>query len=101
VHLFLPATILSPGLDNENKTKPNITKKLEEGDTPLTPEECAREMIKGLERGDHFITYEPVGHMLRNSRGLIPGNNFLLDAFWGVAGIVRLRTLRLREEQAS
>lgn len=43
----------------------------------------------GLERNDFYITYEPVGHMLRTSRGITPRNNFLLDQFWGVIGSVR------------
>jgi 3-dehydrosphinganine reductase len=88
VHLFLPATILSPGLENENKTKPAITKKLEEGDTPATPEECAKAMLKGLEKNQFFMTYEPVGHMARNCMATIPGNNPFLDAFWSIAGTV-------------
>ena len=44
----------------------------------------------GLERGDFYITYEPVGHMLRNSRAITPRNNVLGDAFWHLVGTVRL-----------
>ena len=42
----------------------------------------------GLERNDFYITYEPVGHMLRNSRGITPRNNVVLDTLWGIAGTV-------------
>jgi hypothetical protein len=42
----------------------------------------------GLERNDYYITYEPVGHMLRNSRGITPRNNIFKDTFWGIAGTV-------------
>jgi 3-dehydrosphinganine reductase len=44
----------------------------------------------GMERNDFYITYEPVGHMLRTSRGITPRNsNFLADQFWGIVGSVR------------
>lgn len=46
--------------------------------------------MTGLERGDFYITYEPVGHMLRNSRAITPrNNNVVLDTLWGLAGTVR------------
>lgn len=47
VHLYLPAGILSPGLETENAFKPAITRKIEEGDTPITPEQCVEVLIKG------------------------------------------------------
>lgn len=49
-----------------------------------------RRTPEGLERNDFYITYEPVGHMFRNSRGITPRNNFLLDSFWSLAGTVSL-----------
>lgn len=47
VHLYLPAGILSPNYEVENRTKPEITKKIEEGDTPMTPEDCVKCLING------------------------------------------------------
>ncbi|GAA5913832.1 3-dehydrosphinganine reductase [Sporobolomyces salmoneus] len=90
VHLFLPATIFSPGFENEQKLKPEITKKIEGPDEGLTPDQVAKELIKGLERDDFYITYEPVGHMFRNSRGITPRNNFLIDSFWSLVGTIAL-----------
>ncbi|GAA5881087.1 hypothetical protein JCM16303_004671 [Sporobolomyces ruberrimus] len=90
VHLFLPATIFSPGFENEQKLKPEITKKIEGPDEGLTPDQVARELIKGLERNDFYITYEPVGNMFRNSRGITPRNNFLIDSFWSLVGTIAL-----------
>ena len=128
VHLFLPATIFSPGFENEQRLKPDITKKIEGPDEGLTPEQVAAQLIKGtlrlfshsprcakcsriwveewywwflvfcflrlkkigLERNDFYITYEPVGHMFRNSRGITPRNNILFDSFWSLVGTVRL-----------
>jgi 3-dehydrosphinganine reductase len=125
VHLFLPATIFTPGFEAEMRSKPDITKRIEGPDEGMKPDEVARELIKGtlcfstsclvalvgfddisprltvlrfsfshcsregLERNDFYITYEPVGHMLRTSRGITPRNNFLLDQFWGIIGSVR------------
>lgn len=43
----------------------------------------------GLERNDYYITYELVGNMLRNSRGIVPRNNVVMDTLWGIAGTVR------------
>jgi 3-dehydrosphinganine reductase len=51
--------------------------------------------IIGLERNQFYMTYEPVGHMLKNSRGITPKNNILLDTFWGIAGSVSFFTLDL------
>lgn len=51
VHAYFPATIFSPGLEEENKTKPKITKEIEGADEGLTPEQCA----KGLIKGKHLI----------------------------------------------
>ncbi|POY70915.1 hypothetical protein BMF94_6093 [Rhodotorula taiwanensis] len=88
VHLFLPATIYSPGFENEQRLKPEVTKKIEGPDEGKSPDAVAEEMLKGLERNDFYITYEPVGHMLRNSRAITPRNNILFDAFWSLAGTI-------------
>lgn len=47
VHMFFPGTILSPGYVEENKVKPEITLKVEEGDTARSPEELAEYLVKG------------------------------------------------------
>ncbi|KAK4050320.1 3-dehydrosphinganine reductase [Microbotryomycetes sp. JL221] len=86
VHLFLPATIYSPGFEHEQSLKHEVTKRIEGPDDGMSPEQVASELIKGLERNDFYITYEPVGHMLRTSTAGIPGNNWLLDTFWRNAG---------------
>jgi 3-dehydrosphinganine reductase len=48
VHIMFPSTILSPGFEEEQKRKPAITKKIEEADTPQTPEQIAEALLKGL-----------------------------------------------------
>lgn len=47
VHAYFPGTILSPGLEEENKTKPKITLEIEGQDDGLTPAQCAKGLIKG------------------------------------------------------
>jgi 3-dehydrosphinganine reductase len=47
VHCFFPCTIFTPGYEEENKTKPKITLKIEEADSGLTPEQVAVGILKG------------------------------------------------------
>ena len=55
IHTIFPGTILSPGLENENKTKPDITFILEESDPQQTPDQVAKNAIAGLENGGYLI----------------------------------------------
>jgi 3-dehydrosphinganine reductase len=49
VQVFMAPTMYSPGFKEEQKTKPEITKKIEEPDADdgLTPEQAAKVMLKG------------------------------------------------------
>lgn len=47
VHLFMPAGIASPGFEEEEKTKHKVTLKIEESDTQISPDECAKHLIDG------------------------------------------------------
>ena len=47
VHIYFPPTMYTPGYKVENMTKPRLTLEFEADDTPLTPEEAARILIKG------------------------------------------------------
>lgn len=55
-HTIFPATIFTASYEEENKTKPAVTKKLEESDGGQTPDEVAIASIKGLERGEELVT---------------------------------------------
>lgn len=80
VHVVYPGTILSPGFDRENLLKPEITKILEESDPKQTPDEVAEAAIKGLERGDYFITVNYLGALMK--WGMLGGsfrNNWIVD----------------------
>lgn len=54
VHIYMPAGILTPGFETESMTKPKITQKIEEGDTPITADVCADLLYNG--RYPWFIT---------------------------------------------
>lgn len=58
VHLYLPGSILTPGLEEENRIKPEVTKRIEGVADFLTPEKCCQILLDGMERGDYLITSE-------------------------------------------
>jgi 3-dehydrosphinganine reductase len=80
VHLVFPGTILSPGFEHENLSKPEITKILEESDPKETPDQVASAAIKALENGDYFVTVNWLGNLMR--LGMLGGsfrNNWIVD----------------------
>ncbi|KAI1331218.1 short-chain dehydrogenase [Xylariaceae sp. FL0255] len=80
VHVVYPGSISSPGFERENKTKPDITLIIEDGDPVQTPDEVASKAISGLESGHFFITVAFLGHVLRwGALGGSPRNNKLVD----------------------
>ncbi|TDZ61616.1 3-ketodihydrosphingosine reductase gsl-3 [Colletotrichum trifolii] len=80
VHVVFPGTITSPGLERENETKPAVTHKIEELDPVQSPEQVAREAIKGLERGDYFVTVAWLGTLMRwGALGGSLRNNWVVD----------------------
>ena len=74
VHTVFPGSIFGEALEEENKIKPNITRKLEEDDGGQTADEVAEASLKGLERGEELITTNGLlgiamkGGMLGSSR---------------------------------
>ncbi|KAI1094749.1 3-ketodihydrosphingosine reductase tsc-10 [Rostrohypoxylon terebratum] len=80
MHVVFPASIGSPGYDRENRTKPHITKKLEEGDPVQTPDQVAAGAIQRLEQGHYFVTNAFLGHLMRwGSLSGSPRNNWFTD----------------------
>ncbi|GJC80743.1 3-ketodihydrosphingosine reductase gsl-3 [Colletotrichum liriopes] len=78
----LSQELLLPGLERENETKPQITHQLEELDPVQSPEEVARLSIKGLERGDYFVTVAFLGSLMKwSGLGGSLRNNWVLDTF--------------------
>jgi 3-dehydrosphinganine reductase len=48
VHLFMAPTMYTPGYEEENKTKPKITLKIEDNDEGITAEQAAILMLNGI-----------------------------------------------------
>jgi 3-dehydrosphinganine reductase len=67
VHACFPATIYTPGFEEEQKSKPELTKILEGADEGQTPEAVAVACLKGLERGDKLVTTTLMGSAMRGS----------------------------------
>jgi 3-dehydrosphinganine reductase len=65
VHIMFPATILSPGFEQEQLRKPEITKLIEGADEGQTPESIAKALLLGVERGYTYITSDIIGHIAR------------------------------------
>jgi len=88
VHIVFPMGIVTPGFENENKLKPELTKKLEEDDKPQTPDEVARITLKRLEAGDYMITTMFLGHLMKGAGMGGSARGGLLDVFWNWLGSV-------------
>ncbi|AEO68956.1 uncharacterized protein THITE_2079890 [Thermothielavioides terrestris NRRL 8126] len=101
VHVVYPATITSPGLERENKTKPAITAELEKDEPPETPDTVARRAIAGLERGEYFVAVSFLGNLMRcGVMGGSPRNNWVFDTVLGwFVPIVYFFVLRIMNAQ--
>ncbi|KAF4984571.1 hypothetical protein FZEAL_247 [Fusarium zealandicum] len=67
VHTVFPATMPTKSLDEENLVKTDVTKALEEGDQVLTPNECARRAIAGLENGEELVATSTIIRLVMTS----------------------------------
>jgi 3-dehydrosphinganine reductase len=65
IHCTFPANFLSPGFQEEEKTKPEMTRIFEGTAGVETAETVSRRIITRLERGHKHITYEFVGSMVK------------------------------------
>lgn len=80
IHVVYPGTILSPGFELEEQSKPDITKQLEKDDPKQTPDQVARKAIAGLEAGGYMVTVGWLGNLMRwGGLGTSVRNNKLLD----------------------
>lgn len=80
VHVVYPGSISSPGFERENRTKPAVTRVIEDGDPVQTPDAVAAAAIAGLEKGHYAITVAFLGHVLRwGVQGGSPRNNWFVD----------------------
>ncbi|KAF2657473.1 NAD(P)-binding protein [Lophiostoma macrostomum CBS 122681] len=78
VHTIFPATMPTQSLEDENRVKTDVTQSLEEGDQILSPEECARRAIKGLESGEELV---PTSTIIRLVMASVMGGS-IRGGFW-------------------
>jgi 3-dehydrosphinganine reductase len=80
IHCVCPGTILSPGYEQENKTKHPITVLLEGDDPKQTEDEVAQSSIKSLEKGHYLIATHMLGELMKGAalQGSLR-NNWLTD----------------------
>lgn len=83
VHCCFPATILSPGLAEEQKTKPELTKILEGADEGQTADAVADICLRKLQRGQTLVTTSLMGSAMRGAAwGGSPRGNVLVDTLF-------------------
>jgi 3-dehydrosphinganine reductase len=88
IHTIFPVGIISPGFENENAIKPQLTLQLEKDDRPQQPEEVVNIALRRLEAGDYMITTLLVGHLLRGTgMGGSVRKNFM-DIVWNWLGSI-------------
>ncbi|KAF9209261.1 3-dehydrosphinganine reductase [Haplosporangium sp. Z 27] len=84
VHIYYPGTMFSDGYENENKTKPLITRDIE-GNNGITSEEAAKGLFAGLYKGHFAVATDFDTYFLRvASRGITPLNNIGWDYLLGL-----------------
>lgn len=88
-HIFFPPTMYTPGFEEENKTKPAITRAIESSDEGLTADQAAAGLLAGVEKGHAHITADFITSMFRAStRGCAPRSNAALDFVLDLAALV-------------
>lgn len=88
-HLFLPGSMDSPGFEEENRTKPDVCKRIEGNGKLLTPDEAARVCIKGMSAGHYYITTETLFDILLvATSGSIPRANPIFDFIMAVPSVL-------------
>ncbi|KAI0449137.1 hypothetical protein F5B21DRAFT_495261 [Xylaria acuta] len=99
-HTVFPGTILTESYQIENRIKPDITKKLEEGDGGQTPEKVAAESIKGLERGLELVTTNTLTALVQRSvlSGSIRGGFVRVLIDWALAWLMGIVMVVVRTD---
>ncbi|KIW37683.1 uncharacterized protein PV06_10318 [Exophiala oligosperma] len=86
VHIVFPCGIISPGFENENKIKPELTVMLEKDDKPQLPDEIAKIVLNRLDAGDFMISTLLLGHLMRGIGMASSVRKNLMDVFWNWVG---------------
>ncbi|KAF8871168.1 oxidoreductase [Gymnopilus junonius] len=83
VHIYFPATMFTPGFDEENKTKPEIVRRIESTDDGQTADQAAQALYKGVVNGHTHITGDLITALFSAStRGAVRRHNWLLEGLY-------------------
>ncbi|PPQ97052.1 hypothetical protein CVT26_001275 [Gymnopilus dilepis] len=95
VHIYFPATMYTPGYDEEEKSKPAITKKIESTDEGQTPEKAAQVLYKGVVNGHAHITGDLITDLFSAStRGAVKRRNWLLEGLYDFVAYIAVPVWR-------
>ncbi|KAL6242510.1 hypothetical protein RBB50_010650 [Rhinocladiella similis] len=86
VHIVFPCGIITPGFENENKIKPELTIMLEEDDKPQLPDEIAKIVLNRLNAGDFMISTLFLGHLMRGIGMASSVRKNFMDVLWNLLG---------------
>ncbi|KAI0436717.1 hypothetical protein F4803DRAFT_207921 [Xylaria telfairii] len=67
LHTIFPSGILGDSFKAENRIKSDLTKFLEKGEEPQTPDAIAEKSIKGLESGLELVTTDILARLVKGS----------------------------------
>ncbi|KIM37795.1 hypothetical protein M413DRAFT_448300 [Hebeloma cylindrosporum] len=91
VHIYFPATMYTPGFDEENKTKPEIVRKIESADEGVTADQAAQALYKGVESGRAHITGDLITSLFSAStRGATYRHNWLLEGLFDMVAFIAI-----------
>ncbi|TPX71424.1 hypothetical protein SpCBS45565_g01075 [Spizellomyces sp. 'palustris'] len=96
VHIYFPGTIYSPGLEEENKTKPQLTKDIEGADEGVTPAKAAAILMRGIEKEHYSISSDFTGDLIRSmTKGAPPANNAFVDGLYSCIAWIAMPIWRI------
>ena len=88
IHIIFPMGIQSPGFDNENAIKPELTLLLEKDDVPQPPDDVAISAIQSLENGEFLISTLFLGHLMKGCAMGASVRSGIMDYFWNWLGSI-------------
>ncbi|KAF4623314.1 hypothetical protein D9613_002306 [Agrocybe pediades] len=95
VQIFFPPTMSTPGFDEENKTKPEITRRIESTDECVPAEQVARSLYKGIVNGPAHISSNLLTSLFAAStRGAVLRDNWILDALYDMIAFIAMPVWR-------
>jgi len=78
VSIIFPSDTDTPQLEYENRFKPPETKAISGNTKTMTPDEVARDTLKGIERGKYLILPGLEGKLLYRLNGILGGAVFMI-----------------------